>query len=48
VAAVFALLAYLFYDVAVVIAMGSIGFALGDEPPGRRSLPTCRWSCSSC
>jgi hypothetical protein len=29
VALVFALLAYLFYEVAVVIAMGSIGFALG-------------------
>jgi Domain of unknown function (DUF4203) len=29
VALVFALVAYLFYEVAVVIAMGSIGFALG-------------------
>ena len=28
-ALVFALLAYLFYEVAVVVAMGSIGFALG-------------------
>jgi hypothetical protein len=29
VALLFAILAYLFYEVAVVIAMGSIGFALG-------------------